>query len=28
LNVPWIEVPFDVIEITSPFFTCSRKNGL
>ena len=27
-NVPWIAVPFEVIEATWPSVTCCRKNGL
>ena len=28
VNVPWIAVPFEVISLTCPAFTCWRKNGL
>ena len=28
VNVPWTSVPFDVIDLTLPAFTCCRKNGL
>jgi len=28
VNVPWIAVPLDVIYLTCPSVTCSRKNGL
>src|SRR4029450_11691295 len=28
VNVPWIAVPFDMISLTWPAFTCFRKKGL